>query len=170
MKKIPFAIAVLVVAIAITSLCRVNAGNNKEEKQVVKSAEISLNRTLRAPWESGITFAMQWNDACKKLLFDGYPMCHEDPVVYVCWRGGGRMTITDGPRLTCSTPAPEHPDEYSFHVDNIGGLAASSDSITQDGLVHYTLEWSEAKGAFVFPEQRNPVAEMHFDFCTSFPR
>jgi len=116
MQRIPFAIAMFAVAITITSFCATPWGNCKQPLAAGNYAEISLNRPFRVPWEDGTTFVMHWNDACKKFLFDGYPICHAKPKVYDGWHGSARVRIIDPVDLVSSAPASEHPDEYSFDV------------------------------------------------------
>jgi hypothetical protein len=154
MQRIPFALAALVVAALIVSLCGMNRGDSEKEQRASNWAEIKLNRSLQGPWESGTAFVMQWNDACKKLLFDGYPICHEEQAVYDTWHGSCCGTIRGfsfrGAPLTSSMLAPEHPDEYSFDVQNIGNYVATCDSTEHDSRVHYGMEWNDLKNAFVF--------------------
>jgi hypothetical protein len=157
MQRIPFAMAMFAVAFAVVSLCGMQDSNSKQGRQAGKWAEISLNRSLQVSWDGGTTFAMQWNDACKKLIFDGYPICHATPVVYDCWRGGGRVRISDPVELVSSRPAPNRPDEYSFDVQNIAGHVATSDSTDQDGRIHYGIEWDDSAECFLIDGRERPA-------------
>lgn len=152
MQKMAFTIAVLVVATAVISL----RGNGKEQRQASNFAEISVNRSLHVPWKSGTEFVMQWNDACKKLLFDGYPICHAKPKVHDVWCGGGRVQIVEAVDVVVSSvPASDRPDEYSFDSQCIGGLAASCAPARHDGLIHFGMEWNAAEDRSV-PDNIEP--------------
>ena len=77
MKRISFAIAVFVVTLlAVVSLCGMHCDERRQESKQPrrKRAESASNRSSQVSWESGIKFVMQWDDASKKLLFDGYPI------------------------------------------------------------------------------------------------
>jgi hypothetical protein len=98
---------------------------------------------------------MQWNDVCKKLLFEGYPICHAKPVGYDRWCGSGRVRITNPVGLISSTPAPDRPDEYSFDVQNIGGFVSCGPAEPHGGI-EFGMKWSVVEDRFVFHELTPP--------------
>ena len=57
MQRTAFTIAVLVVAIAVVSLCGMPCGNGKEGRQASSGSEISLKFSPDVVWESGIRLA-----------------------------------------------------------------------------------------------------------------
>ena len=158
MQRIPFVIAVLAVVVVVASLCKTPSGNCDAAEQPGSSAEIGLNRSLHAPWDDGPAFAMQWNDTCKKLLFDGFPVCHAKPVVHYGYSGGGRVGFVDPAPLISSTPAASHPDEYSFDVGDVGSLAISAAASKHDGQTRYGMEWSDVENKFEFRMSLSPDA------------
>jgi hypothetical protein len=143
MQRTPFAIAVFVVAIVMISFCRVHRSNCEEERQAGNWTEISLNRSLQVPRESGTTFVMQWNDACKKLIFDGHPLSH------------GCRPVASRPDVCIADPIQpplDKKDQYSFDAGSFGVPADSTPSRNQDGRLRFAIEWSESRNWFAIPE------------------
>jgi hypothetical protein len=156
MQRTAFAIAAIAVAIAFVSLCGMHWDNCKEQQHAGNCTGMSLNCSPRGPWDSGMTFVMQWNDACKKLVFEGRPICHAKPAVRYGYCGGGRVEIVDPAPLISPALAADHPDEYSFDVQNIGNLDGLSDSTVHDGQIRYGMEWNDGRDAFVFHKLASP--------------
>ena len=125
MQKTAFTIAVLVVAIAVVSLRGLKRG--KEPRRAAQNAEISLKCSPDIAWETGTKFHMQWNDATKKMVFDG-PFGWN--VIGFSW---------------CQVRSLQRNAEFNFDVGNAFERAVASDSDKSDGRIHYGMEWGHTE-------------------------
>jgi hypothetical protein len=111
---------------------------------------------------TGVEFVMQWDDASKKLLFDGQAICHDKPKRFPFNSG----YITD---VSDVVPAPKRPDQYSFDVGTIGDLGVSSNSMKQDGRLHYGIQWDDSKERFMIEKRPTSRQEELFQFFVDIP-
>jgi hypothetical protein len=142
---------------------RVRSGNCSRAKQGRVGAEFGLNfSSSSVAWNTSIAwpkFAMQWDDARKKLVFDGRPVSHGKVPVDCIY--GMRISNDD---LT-DEAAPDCPDEYSFDVAGPFGAVhlmprdCTGDLVRESGAEHdirFSLHWNEDKGTFVIEESGIP--------------
>jgi hypothetical protein len=150
-------VATLLMTVLLSGMALVRNGHIRTEQ---KDAEPSMNLLLpQSSSEPETKYVMQWDDASKKLLFDGQAVSHAAPT----------SVIVNHTRFLIEkvAPAPDRPDQYSFDIGIVGNFASPSDSSKYDGQLHYGMQWEDAKERFVFgepaPEQ---VAAERFMFNT----
>jgi hypothetical protein len=131
MQRTAFTIAVLVLASTIVSVCQISRGNGVEANNRTK---ISLRFSPEVAWDARTRFAMHWDDARKKMLFD----CEKETTE--TWYSGGARIGFGSPRT-----------EYDFDVGNVfavanaGSASDPSDLSRQDGRIHYGMEWGSGE-------------------------
>jgi hypothetical protein len=142
MRRISFAIAVLVVAIGVISLFETSSGNRKEPQQAGKGAEISVKLSSQIAWDSGIRFAMRWDDARKKMIFDR----RMTRVVSFLgrWTDPFSDVIREN-RIDDGISSLAGQDKYSFDAGNITDPGDSSNSAKQAGQIHFGVNWNNTR-------------------------
>jgi hypothetical protein len=151
MQRTSVAIAMVAASLVIVSHLDAYTGHLRHAQK--QQDEVSLNVSSHIPtqilWDTPSKFAMRWDDARKKMLFDRKATC-----VPVRCNVGICVWNDPGPAADCT-------DEYSFDVRNIGNSVTSSDSPKPDGQIHYGMEWDNAGEQLVSPKPAgNFIKEM----------
>lgn len=164
MKRHPLVtVAGVMLLIALTAFAveLANGGEKQNKKPRLPKTEIVPSRLSDSSEQ--IEYMMQWNDARKRLLFDGKAIRHDDPT-YCLDNLRGYNYRGSMARLCEFTSAPTQPDPYSFHVDKIGELGNPAETKRHYGRIDFHLQWDEAANRFVAVEPE-PELPFHFDFC-----
>ena len=165
MKRTTLAIAVVATTLATDLLVAVRYGDCKEEQNAEKCAALSSSLfSSQVSSDTETKFVMQWDDASKKLLFDGQAISHDTRApIYDRFSGGTirGFRFRDASSIDLA-PATDRPDEYSLDVGIIGNLASLSDSIKRDGRLHYHVQWDDSKNSWVFEDPRTQEVYQSF--------
>ena len=168
MKRTYLAVAFVAASLAVVLFSGIALGRNgrvRIEKKIDEGRMSLLSPQIS--WEEETKYVMQWDDASKKLLFDGQAISHETKApIYDRFSGGTiRGFRFRGASSIDLAPAPDHPDQYSFDVGTIGNFGGLSKSSKHDGQLHYHVEWDDAKECCVFEELEDPrTQEFHKSF------
>jgi hypothetical protein len=160
MKKHLLSTAAAVVLLAGGTFFALQFANCGKQQQELERSEANVAPSRLSDSYAGIEYEMQWNQASRKLLFDGMAIHHETEQEKAAREGLNRMSWR--PRFAREmmlVPPPKHPDEYSFDAGTIGDLGRSSQAGRYDGQLHYHIEWDDAKNRCVFKELEAPRTE-----------
>jgi hypothetical protein len=154
MNKNCLAIAVSAALIAGVAFSAVLPGDCGERRRSVERSKAEVVPSRLNDSDATIDFAMQWDNASKKLLFDGQAVCHDKPTGFKL--NGCNITV----EKQFVTP-PTRPDEYSFDAAAIGGFNIVRDPSVHNGRVCFCVEWDEWQERFSIRETSpQPKAEI----------
>lgn len=136
--------AILLIALAIFAVNLAQGAEKPAKKAQPAKSEVVPSR-LTDSWDQ-IEYTIQWNDACKRLLFDGQAICHDTPKGRLI---NGRAWVSD---VRDFVPAPTQPDKYSLHVELILEPRPATDATAAKGRLNFDIQWDEAKGRFRYPK------------------
>jgi hypothetical protein len=158
MHKTSLVATVLLASLIAASFCCMRSGDCGEKRNACQWPHVSLKCSPQVAWDDGVTFVMQWNDACKKMVFDGHPLSHGCRHVASC-------------RYVCIADPVEPPldkkDQYSFDAGSVGVPADSTASSNQDGRLHFVIEWSDSRNWFAIAEPPPAPPQEIFTFNLS---
>lgn len=141
MQRTFFAIAVVAASLVVVSHLDAYAGQYRSAR--TQRTEVTLNVSSHIPsqilWDTPSKFAMRWDDARKKMLFDCKATC---------------VALKYDGKCGWEAPGPDCTDEYSFDVRNVGGSVTSLDSPKPDGQMHYGMEWDNIEKQPVSPNRQ----------------
>ena len=148
MRRTFFAIAMIAASLVIVSHLDAYTGRFRDERKHQDEGGLNVSSYISTQilWDTPSMFAMRWDDARKKMLFD-------------CKKVATESMDLSGFRIGFGSPRAE----YDFDVWNIGNPVTSSDSPKPDGQIHYRVHWDDSKQCLVFDKATSEKQT----FCTS---
>jgi hypothetical protein len=157
-----------VVLLAGGAFFALQLANCGEQRPKIEHSKIDIVPSRLSDSDLHLDFAMQWDDASKKLLFDGMAIQHgaEKPA-YNRFNGNGTIRGFCFRREMSLAPPPKRPDEYSFDAGTIGDFRVERDRSVHNGRVCFCVEWDDSKERFsIHKASPQPRKEELFMFNT----
>jgi hypothetical protein len=159
MNKNCFAIAVSAALIAGVAFSAVLPGDCGERRGNAERSKAEVVPSRLSDSDATIDFVMQWDNASKKLLFDGQAVCHDKPTGFKL--NGCNITLE-----MQFVPPPKCPDEYSLDAGASGDFNIVRDPSVHNGRVCFCIEWDDSRERFSIRNASPQPKEELFMFNT----
>jgi hypothetical protein len=132
--------------VAVFALQQANCGEKRAKTERSK-ADVVPSRLSDS--DAGLEYVMQWDDASKKLLFEGQAIHHDTEREMLAFERLNKSRHINIGREMRLVPPPKRPDQYSFDVGTIGEIGNPTKATMQNGRLDFHIQWDESTERFI---------------------